>query len=359
MKATTACDDLRRDGFTSFRNLFSPALVKRAASEIESLCRNHVDDRDAAPSPDAPKLMRFEHFTFVVDVYGRSPALESMVEKVLTDPTTAAVLERAVGRHFKIRGYNLRRMDGSHDPLTDGPQAVPHVWHRDWRGEFGVSILLSDVPEPNNAGTCFVPGSHLWPYCPRDNTVLSTWNVLRTNRLRPLSKIMRVLSVFNNLLARRKMRNAVESTGAAGDVFFFFNDTWHGRSPNLHGRRTTVLFLGLFPTEFPFPDDVKLPPEDVLATLPPRFRRAVEHDQPINERRDSLAHWVLAHQTPAAWFSLFQLAKWERRVFDVLALPLTLARWGAKKILKARRPRANVTPSVKTMYDAKPKQRAA
>ncbi|MGC3966256.1 MAG: phytanoyl-CoA dioxygenase family protein [Pirellulales bacterium] len=303
--------------------------------------------------------MRFEHFTFVVDIYGYSPALEAMVERVLTDPVASAVLEKAVGKHFKIRGYNLRRMDGSLDPLTDGPQAVPHVWHRDWRGEFGISILLSDVPEPNNSGTCFVPGSHLWPYCPRDNTVLSTWNVLRTNKLRLLSKLMHKLSLFTNRLARRRMTDVVESTGEAGDVFYFFNDTWHGRNPNLHGRQTTVLFLGLFPTEFPFPDDVKLPPAEVLATLPPRFRQAVRHDQPVNQGRDSLAHWVLDNQQPVRWFDLFHLVRLERRLFDVLALPLTLARLMARKLKQLRARKAAPVAPTKTMYDAAPARKAA
>lgn len=354
--AQTSLESLRRDGFTSFQKLFAPELVRQATAEIEQLCRRHVDDRGAPRAADAPKLIRFDHFTFVVDIYGRSPALEAMVEKVLTDPTTAAVLEKSVGKHFKVRGYNLRRMDGSLDPLTDGPQAVPHVWHRDWRGEFGISILLSDIPEPNNSGTCFVPGSHLWPYCPRENTTLSAWNVLRTNRLRPFAKILRRLAVFSNLLGRRKMQGVVESTGAAGDVCFFFNDTWHGRNPNLHSRKTTVLFLGLFPTEFPFPDDVKLPPASVLAALPPRFRQAVRHDQPINEGRDTLVHWVLANQQPVRWFDLFHLVKLERRVLDVVALPVKAALWAKKKLGALRRP---AKPQPTTMYDAKPNRRAA
>ncbi len=357
MDAATSIEALRSDGFTSFRGMFPQDLVRQAVDEVESLCREHVDDRGAPPQPEAPKLIRFDHFTFVVDVYGRSPALQAMVEKVLTDPTTATVLERAVGKHYKVRGFNLRRMDGSLDPLTDGPQAVPHVWHRDWRGEFGISILLSDVPEPNDSGTCFVPGSHLWPYCPRENTVLSAWNVLRTNRLRWAAKMLRRLSVFTNLLARRKMQGTVESTGAAGDVFYFFNDTWHGRSPNLHGRRTTVLFLGLFPTEFPFPDDVRLPPADVSATLPPRLRRAVRHDQPANDDRTTLAHWVLANQRPVGRLDLFHLVKLERRILEVVAWPLTAGLRLVKRWKGSGRPEHSAPPP--TMHATAQNRRAA
>lgn len=332
----TALESLRRDGFTAFRKLFPADLVARAREEVEEVCRHHVDP-PASKLPEMMRVTRFEHFSFAVDLYGLSSGLEEMVERILTDPVTAAVLGETVGEHYKVRGFNVRRMLGTHDPLTGGPFSMPHSWHRDWKGEFGISILLSDVPPSNNAGTAFAPGSHLWPYDPRWNTLLSEWNVLGDAGFRsPFFRgLVRRMSFFNDRLGRKMLPGAVEATGAAGDVFFFSNDTWHGRFPNLHGRKTTVLFLGVFPTEFPFPDDVRVPPPAILDRLPPRFRRAVRHDQPVNERRDTLTHWILANQKPADWFGPFHLAHIERRAVLPLVLPLRVVN-GFKRRLRKR-----------------------
>ena len=56
--------------------------------------------------------------------------------------------------------------------------------------------------------------------------------------------------------------------------------------------------------------------------LPPRFRAVVPHDQPLNEGRDSLSHWLLEQQGPAPWFSLFHLAMLERRIVGWLTWPI-------------------------------------
>src|SRR5207244_2819906 len=158
----------------TFRDGFASSLIARAKEQVDRVCRAHVETSDSdAPEPAAPlKILHFDTFAFLVDLYGRSPALEAMVEKILTDPVPSRVLEKSLGKHYKVRGFNARRMYGNPDPLRGGPFAIPHEWHRDWKGEFGISILLSDIPERNNAGTALVPGSHVWPYCPRANTLL-------------------------------------------------------------------------------------------------------------------------------------------------------------------------------------------
>ena len=65
---------------------------------------------------------------------------------------------------------------GSYDPgpMPSLPKEVtlPHDWHRDSPGEFGIGIFLSDVPDGGNGGTALMRGSHLFPYCPR-------WQALR------------------------------------------------------------------------------------------------------------------------------------------------------------------------------------
>src|SRR5262249_45084228 len=93
---------------------------------------------------------------------------------------------------------------------------------------------------------------------------------------------------------------------------------------------------------FPFPDDVKLPPAEVLAALPPRFRRAVSHDQPINESQDTLIHQVLSWQRPVPWFGLFHLAQLERRIVGALFAPLKGLDWFVKAFKQGEKQAAPV-----------------
>jgi len=51
----------------------------------------------------------------------------------------------------------------------------------------------------------------------------------------------------------------VEMCGQMGDIYFFVNDTWHGRAPNMTGKRWMISRFGGFGTEYPFKDDIPLP----------------------------------------------------------------------------------------------------
>ena len=124
----------------------------------------------------------------MIDAYGKSPALDKIVDLILTDPTSSAVLRKMVGANVKFRGYNIRLMTGNYDP---GPRpslptelTLPHDWHRDSPGEFGIGIFLSDVPAGGNGGTALMRGSHMFPYCPRWNTLLNSfWCATRDSRI--------------------------------------------------------------------------------------------------------------------------------------------------------------------------------
>ena len=337
-------DQLRADGFVFLRDFFPPETADRARAEIDRWY--HKDMQERADKGSTAMVHRgsagVTHLhapshVMMVDVYGKSPTLDAMVEKIFTDPVSARVLERVIGKHFKLRGYNVRRMTGVCDPKPAAPYGLPHDWHRDWRGEVGIALLLTDVPTGGNSGTALLPGSHTWPYCPRRHTQLSEKNLLGPLRVSGLSWLVRKLSFFARRLGRRMLGNAVEATGCRGDFFIFFNDTWHGRMPNLHGREGMLLFLGTFPTEFPFPDDVTLPPADVMARLPPALREAVRHDQPVNADRTTLIHWVLSQQRPAPRFSPLWLARVERRCAEVVFAPFLAYNWLRPRLGRAVR----------------------
>ena len=233
---------LRRDGFVFLRDFFPVAQVDRAAQQLTHWYDVDRKDREAnrvtkdryRGAAGTSNLTTPTHL--LIDAYGRSPVLDEMVERVLTDSLTASILRRMGGRYLKFRGYNIRRMTGSYDPGPSYPRcaALPHEWHRDSPGEMGIGIFLSDIPAGGNAGTALMPGSHLFPYDPR-------WNTLFHARYRatlPYSGIPffgalpRSTACWPAVLGPRQ-----EAAGNAGP-FFFFNDVWHGRYPNLHGQQS-------------------------------------------------------------------------------------------------------------------------
>ena len=222
--------DLRRDGFVFFRDFFPAAQVAEAERQLTRWYEVDRKDREARRvkqekyhgEAGTSILTATKHL--LIDVYGRSPELDQMVERVLTDPLTASVLRRMGGKSLKFRGYNIRRMTGNPDPGPSFPRrsALPHEWHRDSPGEMGIGILLTDIPEGGNAGTALLPGSHLFPYCPR-------WNTLFHSRYRatlPYSGIpfFSRVAPFNHLLARSVLGPRREAAGKRGDLFFFFNE---------------------------------------------------------------------------------------------------------------------------------------
>jgi hypothetical protein len=88
-----------------------------------------------------------------------------------------------------------------------------------------------------------------------------------------------------------------------------------------------VVFIGLFPTEFDFPDEVCLPPAAVLAKLPPTLREAVRQKAPRNADRGTLMHWMLRQQQSAPLPALFRLARLERRFAEIVLSPVLLLLW--------------------------------
>jgi putative 2OG-Fe(II) oxygenase len=315
----TLVDTVRRDGFVVVRDFFPPELVARAHAELESWYARDLEDRKAKditePVHQGPAgktvLTRPSHL--LIDAYGRSAAFDAMFEKILTDPLSRGLLDRVAGRRFKMRGYNVRRMTGAYDP----PPA--HEWHRDSPGEFCVGIFLTDVEPEEHGATALVPGSHRFPYDPR-------WNALFSEPYRGLKVFLRK-NRYNRRLAQTALHGATGAYGRRGDFYLFLNDVWHGRQPNLHGRETMVALLGAFPTEFPYPDRVPMPPPDVVGALPGAIREVVRQDQPANETRDTFIHEMLDTRPQARFRDPFYMARLERKVADAVSYPyVTYAR---------------------------------
>jgi hypothetical protein len=326
MASAEHVEALRRDGFVVVPGFFPVAQVEQAHRELEACFeKDRQARRDAGVEEMAwegpcgrSQLSRPSHL--LLDVYGRSPAFDAMFERLLTDPVSRGLITALAGPRFKMRGYNVRRMTGAYDP----PPA--HEWHRDSPGEFGMGIFLTDVLPREHAATALVPGSHLFPYDPR-------WHTMLPGAFRG-ADVLKRRDAAARRLAAEKLQGASGAYGRRGDFYLFINDVWHGREPNLHGSQTMVALLGAYPTEFPFPDLVPMPPADVLDALPPAIREVVRQDQEPNTGKDSLLHWTLAARPPMTRVKgdVFYDAWRERRRADRLSwlVPGSAARVAAR-----------------------------
>jgi hypothetical protein len=299
-------ESLRRDGYVMLPGFFSAEQADTARHEMEAWFEADLRERRERPA------VGLEHFGVagrtvltppmhnMIDVYGKSPTLDRMYETLLKHPVTSALVRALAGEHIKARAYNCRWMTGAYDP----PPA--HDWHRDSPGAFNFGILLTDVPPGGNAATGFIRGSHWYPYNP-------VWSTLFSERYEG-PPAFRTVNVFNRLLRRRMQRRFAEASGRRGDAYLFTNDLWHGRQPNLHGRRAMIVLVAFYPTRFPFPCEVKLPAPEVMERLPPAVRAAVRQDKPLDFDERTLIGELAARRRER--FDLFYLARLERRLAE-------------------------------------------
>jgi putative 2OG-Fe(II) oxygenase len=302
---------LEKDGFVMFRNFFSEAAAAQAYSEINSFYQKDLEARRQQNietshwQGPAGYTILTEPTHLMIDVYTKSPALDLMFEKFLTDPQTKPALEMLTGPHIKLRGYNVRRMTGSYNP----PPA--HEWHRDSLGEIGFGILLTDVEPEENGATSFVPGSHLFPYCPRWNnlfyvpTHFASWLVER--------------APINRILGKKVLQNHTGAHGKRGDAYIFINDTWHGRQPNLHGKEAMVVLIGAYPTDYNFPDKVTPPSAEILAKLPPNVAAAASTKLSKNTMNDTILRRMIRRRESVGLFTLWRGAQLERRLIGLIS----------------------------------------
>jgi len=308
--------ELEQNGFVTFQNFLPSEMAQKAHDELKAWYQKDLEERKREHVTEAHHdgcaghtiLTKPSHL--MLDVYGKSPTLDKMVDKILTDPLTAAVLKKMVGSDIDFYGYNVRLMTGTYDP------APAHEFHRDSPGEMGIGILLTDVPSGNAAATAVVPGSHMYPYCSRWNTLFKN-SCANYHSLTKLNKLLLHSFPFNNILARKINKIATGVSGKKGDVYFFINDTWHGRQPNLEGRETMVLLIGGSSPDMKLHHAIKMPPAELMADLPESIRKAFcDRNKPQNPSEETIIKKMLANRKKAKFLSLFYMARQERRLFD-------------------------------------------
>lgn len=124
-------------------------------------------------------------------------------------------------------------------------------------------------------------------------------------------------NIFSNLPKRRLWHKMTGAFGRQGDVYFMANgQVWHGRLPNMHGRKTMICLMGCEQTS---PDYASVPltvPDDVISRLPPRFRKGVGGPFEINDPTGTIVDRLVKERRPASVFSLEYWVKLERRLAE-------------------------------------------
>lgn len=158
-------DELKSNGCTFVRNFISISDIQKIKNDIEKWKTIDLEERQAARA-DYGRFHGSAGVTFynqgkhiITDFFARSNSLDQAIDRLLSDESVSKLLEFIGGKNLKLRGYNARCMTGN-------PEYSAMEWHRDNIGEITIGIVMDDQGESSDGATCYVPGSHLYPYCP-------------------------------------------------------------------------------------------------------------------------------------------------------------------------------------------------
>ena len=192
-------------------------LSDRDINELSKLCRDTFKSLSSLPT-------RNEHHKDLLSpssgsigfsrVPEHNPIIEKLLGKIVMDPKVTNVLKAVLGDDYKIWQIAYRKS-------IKGDKGL-HL-HQDSHGETNLTILLSDN-EDGIGSTVFLSGSHLLKKSIKQfkimiPSIIFSWILILCDSLR----------------------------GKRGDVGFFFNSTWHGRSPNNSSKEYDAILFSFFP----------------------------------------------------------------------------------------------------------------
>lgn len=222
METSNICNNLKKVGFVNAGKI---GLTAEEINELSNLAkitfkkfRNNEMKKKFANDYIPPK----EGSEIVTRYPQQDPRAYELIEKLLNNKQIQSVLENVLGKNYKLRQIGLRR--------SLNPDRGLYL-HQDAKGETNLGIMLTDN-YGGNGSTFFLPSSHLV------KTRMKVWNIET-----PPS----VMKFFS--LVMKKI------SGGKGDCFFFFNRTWHGRSPNYYNKYNDVILISFFPESAGFEID--------------------------------------------------------------------------------------------------------
>lgn len=326
--AESLAAQVENDGFFILKNVFEKKRIQETREELLPLFADDVQAREKENIETADWLNDEYQTSLTNQMHSilfptcRSPLLAGLITELLNNATINAFLEKIIGKNFRLRVDLVRLSSGINDTVDHFE--LPHVWHRDSPGEFTFGIFFDDMSLPNSGGTAFMKGTHWQPYDPIWDFMFTknayTNKELYLNNGPVFLNNKKNINIFNRYLKKQLQKNICEANGTLGDIYFFLNDIWHGRMPNIQGKRFMAVRFGGFPTEFKFKDDIKLP--STIASLPQYLQDCYSADQPVNTDSNTLEQRL---QLRKKKINMYQLAHWEKQ-------------WAVKKtVSKARR----------------------
>jgi putative 2OG-Fe(II) oxygenase len=242
-------EKLARQGFASLGKILSPDHVRLLQAEAAVLLDRpaqpwnqflrYADARRWQPLLVAGPGRTTNYFDFL----GVSPVLDDVLDKLFASHTVRRLLTRVLGPGRRVWYAQIRRAEVGARPLR---------MHQDRPGEVGLSILLSPSPSVHGT-TVFLPGSHRWP------RLIGTFPFLSPHYI------------------RRFLKGAV---GDPGDVYLFYNATWHGMASTDAQSRTAIILTFLPQSEV---DADRQAPQELLMKVGPHLRSVLEGREPEGE----------------------------------------------------------------------------
>jgi hypothetical protein len=257
----------REHGFFVLKGFFDPARVRKVRAELDQLFDADLSLRSAKGLPVTHKVdgVTYELTNMIHTILFPSilnAAFAQMWDEIFEHPDVKEFLKRIAGENIQMRVDLVRRSTGVNDTIDEFQ--IPHNWHRDTNGEFTLGIFFDDLSKRYSGGTIAIPGTHWTPFDPIWDFVIG--NKSYTNKVNYLKDECVWLpdDLAKKALANRQYEatlkaSPVEMCGTFGDIYFFFNDVYHGRAPNHTGGKLMMSRLGGFSAAFDFKDDIQLP----------------------------------------------------------------------------------------------------
>jgi len=326
--ANELIETVMTNGYVVIRDVFDSSYIGTVRSELEQCfeadLKARAEENSGYSRKDEFGYTSVTHGShMVLGLFRRSPRFARMMNDILANDRIFKLLRSIAGGGFTLRGDNVRRATGKVE--LGHPLNLPHEWHRDNPGEFGISILMTDILDRDAGATAFVPGTHLLPFDPRRNVLMGQPAFLALPDVGgPISFCNRGLArraVFGRALARRFVAKSEQALGKAGSICIFLNDTWHGRSANAQGKRNMVAFCGAISARYPFPGNLPAPqPGD--AVLPEPLLGMLTSKQEPDPKETCILQWAEAQQKRPKPWDLLWLAQKEHRLISKASVAL-------------------------------------
>jgi len=325
--AGALAQELERDGYCVVPGFFRVDEVRQARAEIVAVLERDRAAREAAGEKAEvwgggptywSSLTSVMHSLMFPSVH--CPTLARMLADLLDSPLAASLLKRALGDHYRLRAELCRQNTGALDEGRDGD--LPHAWHRDPPGIFTIGIYFDDLSQDGDSATAGLPGTHMLAPDPYWDFMLSrpcyrSLDAYLATSHRYILEWFFNHNLFQGAVRRRFQARGRGMLGRAGDWYFFFNQVWHGRQPNLRGKRLVTVRFGGYATdpEFAYREDTPVPawPAHVSASYSERFRPG----KPVNAGTASIIQRMRRSQLRPR-LDLFTLARLEKRLLAYL-----------------------------------------